>query len=97
MNDNYLILYYDVGEKRVGKVFKICKKYLVHAQNSVFRGEISPSLTIKLKEELNKVIKDEDQIVFIKMMNSSSFREEVLSPGIKKNDKKNKENNKKFL
>ena len=30
LNYNYAFLFYDVGEKRVPKVFKICKKYLAH-------------------------------------------------------------------
>ena len=78
-NYNYIILCYDVGEKRVNKVFKICKKYLSHFQNSVFRGKITPSNIIKLKNELNKVIeKDYDFISIIKLMNESSFDEEIL-------------------
>lgn len=32
----YIILTYDVGSKRVEKVLKICRKYLVHVQKSVF-------------------------------------------------------------
>ena len=56
INYNYIFLFYDVGEERVQKVFKICKKYLSHHQNSVFRGSISPSLFMELKGELKKVI-----------------------------------------
>jgi CRISPR-associated protein Cas2 len=43
----YVILVYDIGEKRVGKLLKLCRQYLTWIQNSVFEGEISP---IKLKE-----------------------------------------------
>ena len=43
LNYNYAFLFYDVNEKRVQKVFKICKKYLSHFQKSVFRGEMTPS------------------------------------------------------
>ncbi len=49
INYNYAFVFYDVNEKRVQKVFKVCKKYLSHYQNSVFRGEISPSKLIQLK------------------------------------------------
>ena len=35
MKYNYVFVFYDVGEKRVNKVFKICKKYLSHFQKSV--------------------------------------------------------------
>lgn len=38
INYNYAFVFYDVGEKRVQKVFKVCKKYLSHFQKSVFRG-----------------------------------------------------------
>lgn len=43
----YVILMYDVGEKRVGKMLKLCRRYLSWIQNSVFEGEISE---VKLKE-----------------------------------------------
>ena len=42
----YIVLVYDVsqedhGTKRWSKIFKTCKRYLTHIQNSVFEGEIS--------------------------------------------------------
>ncbi|MDU5503643.1 MAG: CRISPR-associated endonuclease Cas2 [Anaerococcus vaginalis] len=78
-NYNYIFLFYDVVEKRVNKVFKICKKYLNHHQNSVFRGEISPSKIIALKREIKKVIKkEEDFVTIIKMYNKESFEEETI-------------------
>ena len=78
-NYNYAIVFYDVGEKRVQKVFKICKKYLSHFQYSVFRGEITPSQLISLKTELNNVNEqDEDFICFIKTFNDNVFDEEIL-------------------
>lgn len=78
-NYNYIFLFYDVGEKRVNKVFKICKKYLTHHQNSVFRGEISPSKIIALKREIKKIIKkEEDFVTIIKMYNEESFEEETI-------------------
>lgn len=79
INYNYAFVFYDVGEKRVQKVFKVCKKYLSHFQKSVFRGEMSPSKLIRLKTDLNKVLnKEEDFVCIIKLMNDSVFGEEVL-------------------
>lgn len=43
----YVILVYDVGEKRVGKMLKLCRRYLNWIQNSVFEGSLSE---LKLKE-----------------------------------------------
>lgn len=82
INYNYAFLFYDVNEKRVQKVFKICKKYLSHFQKSVFRGEISPSKLMQLKKELKKVIdEEEDFVCIIKLMNDSVFGEEILGNG----------------
>jgi len=60
----YIILVYDCGEKRVGKMLKLCRKYLNWIQNSVFEGEISE---VKLKELTLKAEKimsiDEDSLI----------------------------------
>jgi CRISPR-associated protein Cas2 len=78
---------YDINEKRVQKVFKICKKYLEHYQKSVFMGEITASNIIKLRKELKKVInKKEDFVSIIKMMNEKSF--EIESYGNEENEDK---------
>lgn len=39
----FVIIVYDVGEKRVNRVRKHFKMYLTWTQNSVFEGEIKPS------------------------------------------------------
>ena len=86
LNYNYAFLFYDVGEKRVQKVFKICKKYLFHFQKSVFRGDMTPSKFIQLRNQLTRVIdKEEDFVCIIKLMNDNVFGEEVLGNGKKDN------------
>lgn len=78
-NYNYIFLFYDIGEKRVNKVFKICKKYLTHHQKSVFRGEITPSNLIAIRKELKETIEpNEDYISIIKVMSRNSFDEETI-------------------
>lgn len=84
INYNYAFLFYDVNEKRVQKVFKICKKYLSHFQKSVFRGEITPSKLIALRNDLKRVIdKEEDFVCIIKLVNEKVFGEEILGNEIK--------------
>ncbi len=56
----FVILYYDVGEKRCGKMLKTCRKYLQWVQNSVFEGDISVASLEKLLIEINEIIKPED-------------------------------------
>ena len=69
----YVILVYDInledkeGQKVLRRVFKTCKKYLIHIQNSVFEGELLESQVLKLKSELNKWIReDKDSVIFFK-------------------------------
>ena len=82
LNYNYAFVFYDVGEKRVPKVFKVCKKYLSHFQKSVFRGEMTPSKFIQLKADLKSVIdEEEDFVCIIKLLNGNVFGEEVLGKG----------------
>lgn len=78
-NYNYVIVFYDVGEKRVTKVFKICKQYLKHFQKSVFRGHITPANYLELKGKLKKVIDpDYDFVTFIQTISEASFNEESI-------------------
>jgi CRISPR-associated protein Cas2 len=60
----YVILVYDMGEKRVVKMLKLCRQYLNWIQNSVFEGEIT---NVKLQELLFKAKKiidiEEDSII----------------------------------
>ncbi|WP_270451671.1 CRISPR-associated endonuclease Cas2, partial [Lactobacillus crispatus] len=55
------------GARVSRNVFKICKKYLTHVQKSVFEGELTTAQLAKLKSELNKWIRnDEDTIIIFK-------------------------------
>ncbi len=52
----YIILVYDVGEERVGKVCKFLKRYLPRVQNSVFEGELPESKLTAMKIGLAKIL-----------------------------------------
>jgi CRISPR-associated protein Cas2 len=54
---------YDIGEKRVGKMLKLCRKYLNWIQNSVFEGEISEVQLKELTLQAEKMMKDEDSLI----------------------------------
>lgn len=79
INYNYVFLFYDVGEKRVNKVFKKCKKYLNHWQKSVFRGSITNSQIIELENELKKIIDGEkDFVSIVKIMDFKMIGETTI-------------------
>lgn len=81
----YVILVYDIGEKRVGKMLKLCRQYLNWIQNSVFEGALSE---VKLKELLNaaKQIMDEetDSIIVFKSRQEKWLEKYVI--GTEKNE-----------
>ena len=81
----YVILVYDInlenkeGQKVLKNVFKTCKKYLVHIQNSVFEGELLESQAIKLKAELDRYIRDDkDSVILFKSRSSRWLEKEYL-------------------
>lgn len=75
----YVILVYDCGEKRVGKMLKLCRKYLNWIQNSVFEGEISEvklkELTILAEQFLDK---EEDSIIIFKGQDQKWMKKEIV-------------------
>lgn len=80
-----MILVYDInledkeGQKVLRNVFKTCKKYLVHIQNSVFEGELLESQAIKLKAELDKYIREsKDSVILFKSRNQRWMEKEFL-------------------
>lgn len=75
----YVILVYDFGEKRVGKMLKLCRKYLNWIQNSVFEGEISE---VRLKELLSIakgfMESEKDSVIVFKGSAKSSLEKEIV-------------------
>ena len=52
----FVLMFYDVGEKRVGKVLKTARRYLTWIQNSVLEGELTPASMAALKVDVHKVL-----------------------------------------
>ena len=60
----YVIIVYDIGEKRVGKMLKLCRQYLCWVQNSVFEGELSEVKLKELKLRMESLIEpSEDSVI----------------------------------
>jgi CRISPR-associated protein Cas2 len=79
----FVVLVYDVDESRVAKVLKVCRKYLTWIQRSVFQGEITEGNLELLKNELSRLIKDEDSIVFYLTPSKKNIKREVMGAGLK--------------
>jgi len=63
----YIILVYDIDQKRVGKMLKLCRRYLNWIQNSVFEGELTDVKLKELLHEAKQIMNDEtDSIIVFK-------------------------------
>ncbi|HET9505435.1 MAG TPA: CRISPR-associated endonuclease Cas2 [Hymenobacter sp.] len=75
----YVILVYDMKQQRVGRMLKLCRRYLHWIQNSVFEGDISE---VKLTELLTKaraiMDEDEDSIILFKSRTQQWLEKQVV-------------------
>jgi CRISPR-associated protein Cas2 len=63
----YVILVYDMGQKRVGKMLKLCRRYLNWIQNSVFEGELTEVQLKELLYEARRLMDErEDSLILFK-------------------------------
>lgn len=62
----FVLITYDIADgKRVNKARKVLKRYLTWTQNSVFEGNITESKLKKCLLELDEIIVDTEDSVYI--------------------------------
>jgi CRISPR-associated protein Cas2 len=84
----YVILVYDIGEKRVAKMLKLCRRYLHWIQNSVFEGEITELKLRELEHEARKIMHlREDSLIIFRSREARWLEKHVV--GKEKNDMDN--------
>jgi len=75
----YVIAMYDVGEKRVGRMLKLFRRYLHWIQNSVFEGEISDVKLNELKIKALKIMDEEtDSVIIFKNRQEKWIEKEIV-------------------
>lgn len=75
----YVIAVYDVGQKRVGKMLRLCRKYLNWIQNSVFEGEISEVKLLELKHKALLLMDSEtDSLIVFKTRQEKWLDKEIV-------------------
>ena len=80
----YVIVVYDVDEKRVKQYHKLLRQYLTWRQRSVFEGYLTKDKLKELKEKLNSLLKDDDYVIIFETntkdnikINELTLKEEV--------------------
>jgi CRISPR-associated protein Cas2 len=75
----YVIAVYDVGEKRVAKMLKLCRRYLNWIQNSVFEGEITEAKLLELKYKAKQIMNDDnDSLIIFKARQEKWLDKEIV-------------------
>ena len=74
-----VIMVYDVKQKRVAKMLKTGRRYLTWVQNSVLEGQLSPGVFAKLKQDVKKVInEEEDSVIFYTWRSEQYTKREIM-------------------
>lgn len=75
----FVIITYDVGQKRVHKVCKKLREYLTWTQNSVFEGELTKGILMKCLNDLDAIIcPEQDSIYLYRVENPRHIKKEVF-------------------
>jgi CRISPR-associated protein Cas2 len=84
----YIIVVYDIEEKRVAKMLKLCRRYLNWIQNSVFEGEITNAKLKELIHEARQIMNEErDSLIIFKSREEKWLEKQIV--GKEKNDLNN--------
>ena len=80
MRSTYLVCYDIADDKRLRKIFKLCRNWGNHVQFSVFECDLTPKERLEMAGELRKVINhDEDQVLFVLLGPTEGRGERVIS------------------
>jgi len=75
----YVLLVYDIGEKRVNKVLKICRQYLDWVPYQVLEGELTKASLETLKKRIERIMnKEEDSVRIYKLRTQDDLTLEIL-------------------
>lgn len=75
----YVIMAYDVNEKRIGKVLKKSREYLTWVQNSLLEGEITEAKFKILKSKIENIIEfKEDSVTWYIFSSEKLLKKESL-------------------
>ena len=87
---HWLVIYDIRDEKRLRRVAKIAENYGLRVQRSVFEMECDRKTIDRLRAELQKIIEEEDYIVYFKLCEPDWQKREKYGVG-RYNEEANKE------
>lgn len=80
MRINYIVTYDIRCDKRLRRVFRICKDFGIHLQFSVFECDLTASDKIRMESRLTETLNlAEDQVLFIDLGPASQRGQRTIS------------------
>ncbi len=80
MRTTYLVCYDISDDKRLRRVFKICKNYGDHLQFSIFECDLSAREKAQMEQELDAILsKADDQVLFVSLGPAEGRGERVIT------------------
>ena len=80
MRHNYIVTYDICDEKRLRRVFRICRDFGIHLQYSVFECDLTPSDKVRMESRLKDAMhQSEDQVLFIDLGPASLRGERTIT------------------
>jgi CRISPR-associated protein Cas2 len=80
MRRNYIVSYDIADEKRLRKVFRICRDHGDHLQFSVFEANLNAAERVELERKLAEVMNlREDQVLFIDLGPTEARTEKTIT------------------
>jgi CRISPR-associated protein Cas2 len=68
-----------MGQKRVGKMLKLCRRYLNWIQNSVFEGEMTDVQLKELLHEAKRIMnEEEDSLILFKNREQKWLEKQIV-------------------
>lgn len=83
----YVILVYDMEAERTQKMLRLCRRYLIHVQNSVLEGEISEGDLAKLQGKIDDLLITGESVVIYELSSESLLNRTVYGEDPKVDDR----------
>lgn len=73
----YVIVVYDMEADRTHLMLKLCRRYLIHVQNSVLEGEISEGDLATLKGKIEDLLQAGESVIIYELSSDSLLNRAV--------------------
>jgi len=73
----YVIVVYDMDKLRTEKARKICQRFLIHTQNSVFEGEVTEGEFKELTSRLSSLRNEGESIICFQINRADNVKRNV--------------------